>query len=71
MLGYSQLRMFFSSGTAQTNGGGSRCIAMYSLESCRGEKRFSVFLADCHKDPDPLGRCLGSHHECGLVRSFI
>jgi len=43
VLGYSQLRMFFSSGTAQMNGGGSRCIAMYSLVSCRGEEGFSLF----------------------------
>lgn len=26
--------MFFSSGTAQTNGGGSFCMATYSLVSC-------------------------------------
>lgn len=43
MLEYSQLRMFFSSGTAQTNGGGSRCMAMYSLVSWRDEERFSIF----------------------------
>ena len=28
---YSQVRMFFSSGAAQTNGGGSFCMVMYSL----------------------------------------
>lgn len=31
--GNLQVRMFFSSGAAQTNGGGSRCITMYSFES--------------------------------------
>lgn len=29
------VRMFFSSGTAQTNGGGSFCIATYSFVSCQ------------------------------------
>jgi hypothetical protein len=30
-----QVRIFFSSGAAQTNGGGSFCIVTYSLVSCR------------------------------------
>ena len=31
---YIQVKMFFSSGAAHTNGGGSRCIATYSLFNC-------------------------------------
>ena len=30
----AQVKMFFSSGTAHTNGGGSFCIATYSFVSC-------------------------------------
>ena len=32
-MAHSQVKMFFSSGAAHTNGGGSFCIAAYSFES--------------------------------------
>lgn len=35
-------------------------------------KRASVyFLADCRKVADPLGCCLGSHHEKGWVQGAV
>ena len=41
-----QVRMFFSSGAAHTNGGGSFCIATYSFVNCALDFVRDIFWLD-------------------------